>query len=444
MDKRQDSLSTCLLFAVLSLLVAVAGTAHADTTGQLAGVVVDDGGSPLPGVSISATSPAQIGGEQLAQTDVRGWFQYPRLSPGFYTVRITLDGFITQELTEVQVRLDRMTELRVTLPLATFADEVVVTETTPVIDPEQVFTGQTFTDEYLRETRSNFFQVQYLPAGTASPSGDNQDSNWRRVSGSTPTDNSYYLDGVQATRWDQRLPNMTLGFLPFDAVQETVLHTGGFEAEYGQATGGVVNLITKSGGNRFAGTVDISYADSDFATSGDHFDPEDQPGDDLLLNLTFGGPILRDRLWFFTAYQHSRYEETPRGAPTTIEGGSPTLFGKMTWQASPSWSLMGRLSRQSGVGKNIGSSPFTAPEATARFDIGEDLGALELVGVLADDLLWSLRVSRREAEEFVVRPESGDLQTIGHFNLVTGESYGNYWGQWSDTSSRNQVESEAM
>jgi hypothetical protein len=428
--------------AWIALVAVLAAAVDADTTGQLAGLVVDDDGSPLPGVAVTAASPSQIGGEQLTQTDIRGWFQYPRLAPGFYTVRLALDGFVTQELTAVQVRVDRMTELRVTLPLARFADEVVVTETTPVIDPEQVFTGQTFTNEYIRETRSDFWELSYQAPGTASPSGDNQDSNWRRVSGSTPTDNSYYLDGVQATRWDERLPNMTLGFIPFDAVQETVLHTGGFEAEYGQATGGVLNLITKSGGNRFAGTVDVAYTDTDLATSGEHFDPEDQPGDDLLLNLTFGGPILRDQLWFFTAFQNSSYEETPRGAPTTIEGGGPTLFGKMTWQASPSWSLMGRLSRQSGVGKNIGSSPFTASEATARWDIGEDLGSVELVGVLSDAVLWSLRTSRREAEEAVVRPESGDLQTIAHFNLVTGESYGNYWGQWSDTSSRNQVESD--
>ena len=85
--------------------------ADAATTGQLAGRVVDDGGVPLPGVSVTASSPTQIGGVRSTQTDAQGWFQYPRLNPGYFTVRLELEGFLTQELTEVQVRLDRMTRL---------------------------------------------------------------------------------------------------------------------------------------------------------------------------------------------------------------------------------------------------------------------------------------------------------------------------------------------
>ncbi len=431
---------TCARALLLMLLLA--SLAGADTAGQLSGVVTDNDGAPLPGAMVSASSPTQIGGDQLTQTDASGWFQYPRLAPGLYMVVITLEGFATQELKEVQVRVDRMTQLRVSLPLARFADTVIVTETTPVLDPEQVFTGQTFTSEYIQETRSNFFGLQYQVPGSSTPSGATDDSNWRQISGSTPPDNSYYLDGVQATRWDQRLPNMTLAFLPFDAYQEAVSHTAGFEAEYGQATGGVINLVTKSGGNRFAGSVDLNYTDTNLTAAGDHFDPEDRVADDLRLNATFGGPILRDRLWFFSAFQNWSYSRTPRGAPTTIEGGGPTFLGKLTWQASPSWTLMGRLSSQSGFAENFNSSPFRAPEATGHWDLGEDLGSLELAGVLSDNLLWSLRTSRRDAEEADVRPEDGDLLSIGHFNFITGEEYGNYWGQFSDTSSQNQIESD--
>jgi len=415
---------------------------QAGTTGQLTGLVADDTGSPLPGVTVAASSPSQIGGTQLAETDVRGWFQFPRLSPGFYTVRITLEGFVTQELTEVQVRLDRMSQLQVTLPLARFVDEVVVTETTPVVDPEQVFTGQTFTDEYIEETRSDFVQLQRQTPGIPSPSRGTMDTSFRRVSGSTPPDNSYYFDGMQATMWGGRWPYRIFEFMPFDAFQEAVIHTGGFEAEYGQATGGVVNLVTKSGGNRFSGTVDFNYSDTDLNTAGEHFDPEDEVSYYRRLNATFGGPILRDRLWFFSAFHAFRLGSTPRGAPTSYESPGELYLGKLTWQASPSWSLMGRGSHQAGLGKNVGSSPFRAPEATARLEQYENLGALELVGVLSDQALWSLRASLRDGDDGSVRPEDGDLQTIGHSNYVTGEKYGNYPQQASDTSSQSQIETD--
>jgi hypothetical protein len=427
---------------LLAAVVAGAGTANANTTGQLSGVLVDEGGSPLPGITVSAKSPSQIGGDQLTQTDDRGWFQYPRLAPGLYTVRIALEGFVTQELTAVQVRLDRMTQLQVTLPLARFTDEVVVTETTPVVDPEQVFTGQTFTSEYIEETRSDFVQLQFHTPGIPSPAKGSLDTSFRRVSGSTPPDNSYYYDGMQATQWGGRWPYRIFEFTPFDAFQEAVVHAGGFEAEYGQATGGVLNLVTKSGGNLFSGTLDLRYTDTDLTTEGEHFDPDDQVVDDLRVNLTFGGPILRDRLWFFTAFHAFRFESTPRGAPTSYESPGELYLGKLTWQASPSWSLMGRFSHQTGLGKNAGSSPFTAPEATYRLEQEENLGAVELVGVLSEQALWSFRASLRDGDDGSVRPESDDLQTIGHSNFITGESYENYWGQWYDKSRQSHVESD--
>ncbi len=132
--------------SILRLLVAALALlppgVRADTTGQLRGSVSDEQGTPLPGVAVSASSPAQIGGAQLASTDARGEFRYPLLAPGDYVVRLSLDGFVTQELTEVRIRLEHATQLQVTMAEATFEEEIVVAETTPVVDPEQTSAGR--------------------------------------------------------------------------------------------------------------------------------------------------------------------------------------------------------------------------------------------------------------------------------------------------------------
>jgi hypothetical protein len=284
----------------------------AGTTGQLCGRVVDEEGSPLPGVSVSAGSPSQIGGVQLAETDVGGRFQYPRLAPGYYTVRISLDDFVTQELTEVQVRLDHMTELQVTLPPARFGDEIVVTETTPVVDPAQVSTGQTFTSEYLQEAAIGMVNRHYIGV---LPQTAGVESDWRlgvSVLGSTDLDNTYLVDGSDTTDPYDKL--VGLGTLSFEAIDEIAFHTAGFEAEYGRATGGVVNLITKSGGNRFAGSFDFRYGDNSFSSSGDYHDPDEEPFETWDLNASLGGPIVRDRVWFFGAVQSFQLQETRSSA----------------------------------------------------------------------------------------------------------------------------------
>ena len=114
---------------VVALLVASPG--WTDTTGQLQGTVIGPTGAPLPRVSVTATSPAQIGGDQLARTDEEGRFRYPMLAPGSYVVRFEIDGHAPRELTGVQVRVDRTARLDVTMEAVTVSDEIEVTETTP-------------------------------------------------------------------------------------------------------------------------------------------------------------------------------------------------------------------------------------------------------------------------------------------------------------------------
>jgi hypothetical protein len=420
------------VLGVVTVLSLLGGTLlMAGTTGQLGGFVHDDMGVPLSGVSVAASSPSQIGAAQSTTTGTDGRFRFPRLAPGYYSVLVEHVGYAPQQLKQVQVRLDRVTEVQVTMAQTSFADQIEVTEMTPVVDPAQVSTGQTFTTEYITETSSYWRNLIEQTAGTDPDS-------FRRMLGSTPQDNAYLLDGFDATHWYQRFPDPAALNMPFDAVQEVAVHTAGFEAEYGQASGGVVSVMSKSGGNIFSGTVDLRYTGSRFETSGEHYDPNEQESEDARFAATFGGPVLRDRLWFFTSYGRNTDKTTPTGAPTTREGVTEYFIGKLTWQPGAAWSLVGKYSYAPFVRDDANSSQFVAPEATSRWTDASAIASLEAVGVLSDTTLWGFRLGHKRWDETGL-PTDGDLETIGHWNLVTGEIYGNYADQFYGDTDQSEI-----
>lgn len=423
-----------VLVPIVVILTSMTASASAGTSGQLIGTVFDDAGVPLPGVFVSASSPSQIGAVQKTVTGADGSFRFPHLTPGYFTVLAELVGYAPQQLEQVQVRLDHVTGLQIILQQTSFTDQIEVSEETPVVDPVQVSTGQTFASKYIAETSNNWGDLITQTAGT-DPSG------FRRILGSTPEDNTFLLDGFDATNWLVRFPNPAALYLPFDAVQEVAVHTGGFEAEFGQATGGVVSVISKSGGNSFSGTLDLRYTGSSLETSGEHYDPNEQESEVKQLSATLGGPIVKDRMWFFTSYGRTASLTTATGAPTTEDDLNQNFLGKITWQPGPAWSIVGKYSSTPWVTDNYPSSQFRAPEATAKWTDASAMASLEVVGVLSDATLWSLRLGRKLWDEEGA-PSDGDLETIGHYNLFTGETYGNYSQQWYEDTSQSEVSTD--
>jgi len=415
---------------VVGILSFVAAPAFTGTTGQLGGFVFDEGELPLQGVSVSASSPSQIGAVQTTTTGTDGSFRFPRLTPGYYTVLVEKPGFAPRQLEQVQVRLDRVTNVQVVLPQTAFSDSIEVFETTPVIDSVQVSIDQTFTTDYITKTSTDWSNLITQTAGAS--------QNFRRVLGSTPQDGAYLLDGIDSTNWYQRFPNPAALNLPFDAIQEVAVHTAGFEAEFGQATGAVVNVSTKSGGNAFHGTFDARYTGSSFETSGDHYDPNEQESEDARFAATLGGPILKDRLWFFTSIGRTTDKNTPTGAPTTVTDKDDIFLGKLTWHASPSWSVIAKYSYAPNSTDNEGTSQFTAPEATSIWERTPDIATLEAVGILTPSLLWDIWLSRKTWYETGL-PHNDDFESIRHYNASTREATGNWGSQWYGDSFQNEI-----
>ncbi len=421
--------------ALLLLAVfMVAGSVQAQTTtGRLIGTVVDENNLALPGATVTIASPSLIGGAQTRIADIDGDFSFVGIAPGKYTVKVVLSGFVSQERTEVEVPLGGAASIIVEMPEGTFGGEIEVVAETPVVDPTQVNTGQVYTEEYLqnsalgsnnRSYQSVLFQAPGVSGG-ANP----------RVFGSSQRENAYFVDGVNTT--DPVTATFGTNF-NFDAIQEIQFQTGGFEAEYGQATGGVINLVTKSGGNRFSGTFDARYSDDGFQTSGDHFDASEQNSSFQDIGLTLGGPILRDRLWFFVSYENVQSDRTPTGSPNTrtFEGQYP--LAKLTWQVSPSWRATGKYTADPAEISNWNAGFNIARESGAFQEQGTNILSVDVNGVLSDSLLWNVLVGsfRSELNGF---PTYTDLSVNAHNDAVTGEWYNSYQNQQYSDRDRDEI-----
>lgn len=244
----------------LGLLAVVAGgvawAQESVTTGSIFGKVVDPQGAPLPGATVTATS--ETGVKRSAVTDANGEFSIPFLTPGRYDVEVRLEGFAPFKA-PVTLSLGQRITLNVTLQPGA---EVVVTAA-PAVDITATTAGTTVTDELMRSVPvgRTFSAVTYIspqvvtgPAAVGAPNPS--------IAGATGLENTYIVDGVNITNaaygalgsYSIVLGSLGTG-INFDYVKEVQVKTGGYEAEFGEALGGVINVITKTGGNTFTGDV---------------------------------------------------------------------------------------------------------------------------------------------------------------------------------------------
>ena len=251
------------VYRVLALTLTaglLAGAAVAQTTGRIIGSVTDEQKGVLPGVAVEARGPA-LQGSRAASTDASGAYRLTLLPPGEYEVTFTLQGFATETRTGVIVGLAKDTALDTVMRPAV-QEALVVSGEVPVVDVASATIGTNLTTRAIDTlpTGRNYTSIVEVSPGTSSDaSNNNLDQNTITVYGSSGAENAYFIDGVNTT-------GMEYGFqgkeLNFEFIQEIDVKTGGYEAEYGRSTGGIINVITKSGGNEFHGDV-FGYYDND-------------------------------------------------------------------------------------------------------------------------------------------------------------------------------------
>jgi hypothetical protein len=295
----------------MALVLTLAAPALAqEQRGSIEGVVRDASGAVLPGATVEASS--NVGPPASAVTDAVGVYRFPSLPPGNYKVTANLQGFVSKEVVDVRVGLGQIKKVDFLLPLSGVTETVYVTAETPLVDVRQS----------ARQANIRAEQVELLPKGrdfttlvTQAP-GVNQEAKLGGLSidGASASENRYIIDGIETTD----LQDGTSGKLVIvDFIEEVQVKSSGYTAEFGGATGGVINAVTKSGTNDFHGSLLYYFEGSSLEgarrptlrtslTNSSAAEYVSYPKDGRSRNepgFALGGPIARNRMWFFGAYQ---------------------------------------------------------------------------------------------------------------------------------------------
>ena len=300
------------LLALLAANVMVVQVAEARETGDIRGEVTDTDGLGAPGAEV-VLSGEDLAGERRVTADADGGFRFDFLLPGTYLVRVYWEG-VLKASAKVDVNAEVSTWLPVRIDLSSNVEVVDVISVKPVIDSTTSSVSHTLGQGYLQNLpvgRSYQDVVQTLPGvyGRVDTSSGGEGDGNPSVRGEGQYGNNYTFDGV-STR--DPATNTFSQALPYDAIQEIQVYTDGAPAEFGQFTGMAVNVVTKDGGDAHHGSAAIFYSQHAYSqkeryrklfdsttakevyfASGRSWSPT--------LNITAGGPIVKEKLWYFAA-----------------------------------------------------------------------------------------------------------------------------------------------
>ena len=262
-----------IVLALVALFAASSLASAQSQTGEIFGKATDQSGGVLPGVTVTLTSPVLLQ-PLTAVTSETGTYQFPRLDIGTYTVKFELTGFKTVVNQDIFVTVGFSAQVNAQLGVSTVQETITVTGQSPIVDTKETGTKQTFTNELLQSIPSarDPWVILQQTAGIAMDReniGGNmsgQQSNY--VSrGGNPTNNKWSLDGVDIT--DMAATGASPNYYDFDAFEEMTINTGGVDVT--QQTGGVgINLVTKSGTDRFKGSSRLYDTNKKFESQQRH------------------------------------------------------------------------------------------------------------------------------------------------------------------------------
>jgi Carboxypeptidase regulatory-like domain len=308
---------------LLLVVFLVPGTAFAQrsTTGTVTGKIVDSSGGVLPGVTVSLKSPEALG-QFTGVTDAEGLYRVTNLPPATYDVRAELSGF-QSVVRKAPVRLNAVTEVDFTMSVGSMSEEVTVTAESPIVDPERAGLSVNINNQALTSvpvTTNRRFQDAWLvvPGVSVNPATQELTGSERRTS----------LDGADVT--DPYGGDIFAVNLNYDAIQDVEVKALGAEASDGSSmVGQFMNIVTKSGGNNFHGSAALFLIPQRFNGTNVQGIPANRR-EDYQPDLTLGGPIQRNKIWFFMAYRRVQQNQTFNNAPVPVEKRGNLWFVKGT------------------------------------------------------------------------------------------------------------------
>ena len=378
--------------AAAALVLFLALPAAAQTSATLTGVATDSTGAPVPSATVTITSPA-LQGARSTVTGPSGAYQFSALPPGEYSVVITKEGLPPVSLTA-------------TLHLSQTARVDVQGAAPSVLDTPQIATTLPLRElDRLPVLRNQFASAQLAPGVTANTLGGGQ----LQIDGGPGYDNLVLVNGVVVT---ENTRSQMRPLYVEDAIEETTLLTGAIPAEYGRFTGGVVNTITRSGGNAFAASLRDSLSNPKWSAQS----PALEDREDHLNHVweaTAGGALVRDRLWFFASGRWAKNDQARQTIAIPAFTGNPSspASSRISYsEGNDQRRYEGKLTSTIGARHSLVASYFGVLTlgTNARFNANiydeaslsgqhdpESLAVLHYDGLVAQNLLVQAHLARR-------------------------------------------------
>jgi len=386
----------------LFLGLALSAPLAAQDQGRLQGIVTDDQKATLPGVTVTATSPALIG-SQSAITEVDGRYRFPSLPPGRYTLTFELSGFQTTRRDNIVLALGQTLSVDLQLPVATLQETVTVTAESPLVDASSTRVGSEFTSERLAAIPSatDLWAALGQAPGVRMLGFDVGGSHKSQQTGyesfGVRNQNRVVTDGVDTTEGTGGA-----GFYQdFFAHEEVTVSAAGGDVTM-MTPGSAVFSTIKSGGNQFKTLQHLTYQDGSFV--GDNIDTETATrGFTGQPNLIFweghsdlGGPIKRDKVWFYGAYNHFKIDKVVSGVAVQFSdlGVFDNGTGKGTFKASGKDTLIGYYQWSRKFKPRRGLSNTTGPDSILAQDSQSEMYNGQWQRVWTNRLFTDIKVGR--------------------------------------------------
>ncbi|MGH9323142.1 MAG: TonB-dependent receptor domain-containing protein, partial [Vicinamibacteria bacterium] len=363
MKKMSGRFWTCL---VVALAVAGSTAGAQELRGRIDGVVTDNTGGVLPGVTVTASGPALIQ-PQVTITGSDGSYRFPALATGVYTLVFELSGFQTVRREELRVGLATTITINTQMPLAGVEETLTITGESPVVDVKNTNIGTSFTKELMQDipnardiwaamAQAPGFQMTSYDVG-GSHTGTQTGYSTYGFAGQNKT----LLEGINVTEGQ----DANAGYFDFGSFEEFSVGGAGNMGEQ-TGPGAFLNLTVKSGGDAFTASVYYDYENSDtvgdnvpdeFATGGGVKDGFKSPADGLSagnpitkqydLNVNGGGPIVKGKAWFFGSYRDNNQYKVILGLPDTAQSQLVNYTLKGTYQVNASNQIIGFFNQRS-------------------------------------------------------------------------------------------------
>lgn len=302
-----------LLAAGLFVLLGIRAQGQTAATGEIQGVVKDPSGAVVPGAPVTLTSDAGVRRE--SQTGMNGHYAFPLLPPGAYTLEVSARGFAPVKLEGLAVKITESTVADVELKLATGQATVSVTARAPLVQSQSSVRGVVIEQNQLRDlplSTRNFQQLLTLTGGTSGSLQNSSDlgrgDEAIYVNGQRSLSNDVVINGVDANSIGTgSMPNLAVPAV--DSLREFIVQTSLYDASQGRNAGGVVAAVTKSGTDQFHGNLYEFNRNTSLDANNFFLNDEGVARPTYDRNQyggTLGGPLLRDRAWFFLSYQGTR------------------------------------------------------------------------------------------------------------------------------------------